>query len=69
MEMNNIKINWILLILFCLLTVLFSILLVKVPSTGDKMNTLARVGYWLGLIVSVTQIIFQFFEIRRKKRG
>ena len=69
MEMNNIKINWILLILFCLLTVLFSILLVKVPSTGDKMNTLARVGYWLGVIISVTQIIFQFFEIRRKKRG
>ena len=66
--MNNTKINWILLILFCLLTVLFSILLVKVPSTGDKMNTLARVGYWLGVIVSVTQIIFQFFEIRRKKR-
>ena len=49
MEMNNTKINWILLILFCLLTVLFSILLVKVPSTGDKMNTLARVGYWLPL--------------------
>ena len=69
MEMNNTKINWILLILFCLLTVLFSILLVKVPSTGDKMNTLARVGYWLGVIVSVTQIVFQFFEIRRKKRG
>ena len=68
MEMNNTKINWILLILFCLLTVLFSILLVKVPSTGDKMNTLARVGYWLGVIVSVTQIVFQFFEIRRKKR-
>ena len=66
--MNNTKINWILLILFCLLTVLFSILLVKVPSTGDKMNTLARVGYWLGVIVSVTQIVFQFFEIRRKKR-
>jgi succinate-acetate transporter protein len=66
--MSNTKLNWFLLVLFCVLTVLFCIVLVMVPANGDKMNTLARIGYWLGVIASAIQAIVQVFEIRRKNR-
>ena len=66
--MSNTKVNWVLLVLFCVLTVLFCIVLVMVPANGEKMNTLARVGYWLGVIAYAMSAVVQFFEIRRKKR-
>ena len=62
------KVNWILLVLFCVLTVLFCIALVMVPANGDKVNTVGRIGYWLGLIASAMQTVVQVLEIRRKKR-
>ena len=66
--MNNTKINWFLLVLFCVLTALFCIALVMVPATGDKMTMLTRIGYWLGLIACTMQAVLQIFEIRRKRR-
>lgn len=66
--MRYTKINWVLLVLFCVLTVLFCIVLIMVPANGDKMNTVARVGYWLGVIACVMQAAVQVFEIRRKNR-
>ena len=66
--MSSTKINWILLVLFCVLTVIFCICLIMTPATGDPMNTLGRVGLWLGVIANVGNAVVQVFEIRRKKR-
>ena len=66
--MNNTKINWILLVLFSVLTVVFCVCLMMTPATGDPMNTLGRVGLWLGVIADVVNAVLQVFEIRRKKR-
>lgn len=58
--MNSTKINWILLVLFCVLTVIFCICLIMTPANGDLMNTVGRVGLWLGvgLIVAVVMGVF-----------
>ena len=66
--MNGTKINWILLVLFCVLTVIFCICLIMTPANGDPMNTLGRVGLWLGVIANFMSAVVQGFEIRRKKR-
>ena len=66
--MNSTKINWILLVLFSVLTVVFCICLMMTPATGDPMNTLGRVGLWLGVIANVGNAVVQVSEIRRKKR-
>ena len=66
--MNSTKVNWILLILFCVLTVLFCVLLISTPANGDKINTVGRIGLWLGIIAYVASAITQAFEIRRKRR-
>ena len=66
--MSNTKLNWFLLVLFCVLTILFCIVLVMVPADVDTMNMVGRIGCWLGVIASVMQVILQVFEIRRKNR-
>lgn len=66
--MNSTKIDWILLVLFCVLTVIFCIGLMMTPANGDPMNTLGRVGLWLGVIADVVNAVVQVFEIRRKNR-
>ena len=67
-KMNNTKVNWILLVLFCVLTVVFCILLLMIPASDDKIIMLGRIGYWLGLIACAVNVVVQVFEIRRKKR-
>jgi uncharacterized membrane protein len=66
--MSSTKINWILLVLFCVLTAIFCICLIMTPANGDPMNTLGRVGLWLGVIADVVNAVVQVLEIRRKKR-
>lgn len=66
--MNSTKVNWILLALFCVLAVVFCILLISTPANGDKMNTVGRIGLWLGIIAYVASAVTQVFEIRRKRR-
>ena len=66
--MNSTKINWILLVLFCVLTVIFCICLIMTPANGDLMNTVGRVGLWLGVIADVVNAVVQVFVIRRKNR-
>ena len=66
--MNSTKVNWILLVLFCVLTVLFCVILISTPANGDKINTVGRIGLWLGIIAYVASAITQAFEIRRKRR-
>lgn len=67
--MNNTKVNWILLVLFFVLTVVFCILLLMVPASDDKIIMLGRIGYWLGLIACAINVVVQVFEIRRKRRA
>ena len=67
--MNNTKVNWILLVLFCVLTVVFCILLLMIPASDDKIIMLGRIGYWLGLIACAINVVVQVFEIRRKRRA
>ena len=55
--MNSTKINWILLVLFCVLTVIFYICLIMTPANGDLMNTVGRVGLWLGVIADVVNAV------------
>ena len=66
--MNSTKFNWILLILFCVLTVIFCIGLIVTPANGDRINMLGRIGLWLGAIANVMSAAVQVFEIRRKNR-
>ena len=66
--MNSTKINWILLVLFCVLTVIFGIGLIMTPANGDRINMLGRIGLWLGVIANAMNAILQVFEIRRKNR-
>ena len=66
--MNSTKFNWILLILFCLLTVIFCIGLIVTPANGDRINMLGRIGLWLGAIANVMSAAVQVSEIRRKNR-
>ena len=67
--MNSTKFNWILLVLFCVLTVIFSIGLMVTPANGDSINTLGRIGLWLGVIANAMSAVVQVSEIRRKNRG
>jgi len=67
--MNNTKVNWILLVLFCVLTAVFCILLLMIPASDDKIIMLGRIGYWLGLIACAINVVVQVFEIRRKRRA
>lgn len=66
--MNSTKFNWILLILFCVLTVIFCIGLIITPANGDRINMLGRIGLWLGAIANVMSAAVQVSEIRRKNR-
>lgn len=66
--MNSTKFNWILLILFCVLTVIFCIGLIITPTNGDRINMLGRIGLWLGAIANVMSAAVQVSEIRRKNR-
>jgi len=66
--MNNTKVNWILLVLFCVLTLVFCIALIMIPANDDKINMLGRIGMWLGIIANVMNAVIQVFEIRRKNR-
>ena len=66
--MNSTKFNWILLVLFCVLTVIFSIGLMVTPANGDSINTLGRSGLWLGVIANAMSAVVQVSEIRRKNR-
>ena len=50
--MNSTKINWILLVLFCVLTAIFCIALIVTPANGDSINMLGRIGFWLGVIAT-----------------
>ena len=43
--MNSTKFNWILLILFCVLTVIFCIGLIITPANGDRIDMLGRTGF------------------------
>ena len=67
--MNSTKFNWILLILFCVLTVIFCIGLIITPANGDRIDMLGRIGLWLGAIANVMSAAVQVSEIRRKNRG
>ena len=66
--MNSTKINWILLVLFCIVTAIFCIVLVMTPANGDKINMLGRIGLWSGIIASVMSLAVQVAEICRKNR-
>ena len=66
--MNSTKFNWILLVLFCVLTVLFCIGLIMTPANGDRINMLGRIGLWSGAIANVMSAAVQVFEIHRKNR-
>ena len=66
--MNRTKFNWILLVLFCVLTVIFCIGLIMTSANGDRINMLGRIGLWLGAIANVMSAAVQVFEIRRKNR-
>ena len=66
--MNSTKFNWILLILFCVLTVVFCIGLIVTPANGDRIDMLGRIGLWLGVIANAMSAAVQVFEIRRKNR-
>ena len=66
--MNSTKFNWILLILFCVLTVIFCIGLIVTPANGDRINMLGRIGLWLGVIANAMSAAVQASEIRRKNR-
>ena len=66
--MNSTKFNWILLILFCVLTVIFCIGLIVTPANGDRINMLGRIGLWLGVIANAMSAAVQVSEIRRKNR-
>ena len=66
--MNSTKFNWILLVLFCVLTVIFCIGLIITPANGDRINMLGRIGLWLGAIANVMSAAVQVSEIRRKNR-
>lgn len=66
--MSSTKFNWILLILFCVLTVIFCIGLIMTPANGDRINMLGRIGLWLGAIANVMSAAVQVSEIRRKNR-
>ena len=66
--MNRTKFNWILLILFCVLTVFFCIGLIMTSANGDRINLLGRIGLWSGAIANVMSAAVQVFEIRRKNR-
>lgn len=66
--MNSTKFNWILLVLFCVLTVIFSIGLMVTSANGDSINTLGRIGLWLGVIANAMSAVVQVSEIRRKNR-
>ncbi len=66
--MNSTEFNWILLILFCVLTVIFCIGLVVTPANGDRIDMLGRIGLWLGVIANAMSAAVQASEIRRKNR-
>lgn len=66
--MNSTEFNWILLILFCVLTVIFCIGLVVTPANGDRIDMLGRIGLWLGVIANAMSAAIQASEIRRKNR-
>ena len=66
--MNSTKFNWILLILFCVLTVIFCIGLIVTPANGDRINMLGRIGLWWGVIANAMSAVLQVSEIRRKNR-
>ena len=66
--MNSTKINWILLVLFCVLTVIFSIGLMVTPANGDSINSLGRIGLWLGVIANAMSAVVQVSVISRKNR-
>ena len=66
--MSITKFKWILLVLFCVLTVLFCIGLIMTPANGDRINMLGRIGLWSGAIANVMSAAVQVFEIRRKNR-
>ena len=66
--MNSTKFNWILLVLFCVLTVIFCIGLIMTPANGDRINMLGRIGLWSGAIANVMSAAVQVFEIHRKNR-
>lgn len=66
--MNSTEFNWILLILFCVLTVIFCIGLVVTPANGDRIDMLGRIGLWLGVIANAMSAAVKASEIRRKNR-
>ena len=66
--MNSTKFNWILLILFCVLTAIFCIGLIITPANGDRIDMLGRIGLWLGVIANAMSAVLQVSEIRRKNR-
>ena len=66
--MNSTKFNWILLILFCVLTVIFCIGLIVTQANGDRIDMLGRIGLWLGVIANAMSAVLQVSEIRRKNR-
>ena len=66
--MNSTEFNWILLILFCVLTVIFCIGLIITPANGDRIDMLGRIGLWLGVIANAMSAAIQASEIRRKNR-
>ena len=67
--MNSTKFNWILLVLFCVLTVIFCIGLIISQADGDNIDLLERIALWSGVIANAMNAILQVFEIRRKNRG
>ena len=66
--MNSTKFNWILLVLFCVLTVIFCIGLIISPANGDSIDLLERIALWSGAIANVMSAAVQVSEIRRKNR-
>ena len=42
--MSSTEFNWILLVLFCVLTVIFCIGLIMTSANGDRINMLGRIG-------------------------
>lgn len=66
--MNSTKFNWILLILFCVLTVVFCIGLIVSPADVEGTDMLGRIGLWGGAIANAMSAAVQVSEIRRKNR-
>ena len=63
--MNSTKFNWILLILFCVLTVVFCIGLIVTPADVEGTDMLGRIGLWGGAIANAMSAAVQVSDAQQ----